>query len=326
LLTVAHVSDVERQQRSIDAGVARLAATQYGVFSRDQVASLGVTRGMIDRRLRNGRWESTERNIFRAAGFLPSWRQSLMVACLTLGAGTYVSHRSASTLWPLAGIEAEGMELTIPRSRRRRGPWIVYQNTVSAGEIAKIGPFPVTTAARTLLDVASVVNLDLVEIALDDALRRGLVSLPRMRWHLDTWERSRRPGVAALRKLVKARDAASSVPASVLETMLLRLILDAGLPPPRCQYEILGAGRILAVLDFAYPDARLGIEADGYEWHSGRARFEHDRTRSNRLTLLDWRILHVTWRDLKLRPQAVVDTIRSALRSPGRTDQPTHRC
>ncbi len=69
----------------------------------------------------------------------------------------------------------------------------------------------------------------------------------------------------------------------------------------------------MAVVDFAWPDLRLALEADGFRWHSGRARFDRDRARRNELTLLGWRIIHVTWTDLDERPEKVIESVRRVL-------------
>lgn len=311
---MAHVSDAEPTKRLADARVARIAAGQYGVFTRAQAAGLGVTRGMVQRRLAAGKWEQPARGVFRMAGVPVAWRQSLMVACLAWGVGAVVSHRAAAALWRLAGFEPGPIEVTVPCDRRRIGAGTVRRNTLSPGEVTRIDAIPVTSPARTLLDVAAVAPRDVVEEALDDALRRGLVSMPRMRWCLNEWERSRRKGVAVMRALIDARDLATSVPRSVFETRLLRVMSRAALPEFVRQYPVRNGTQLVAVLDFAFPDARLGIEADGYRWHSGRTRWEHDRARRNRLTLLGWRIINVTWSDLTGRPDVVVDSITSALR------------
>lgn len=84
------------------------------------------------------------------------------------------------------------------------------------------------------------------------------------------------------------------------------------LPPPVCQHKVRDHGSLIAVLDFAYPELRLAVETDGYRWHSGRARWEHDLARHNRLTLLGWRILHVTSADLSARPAEVVEEVKKA--------------
>lgn len=148
---------------------------------------------------------------------------------------------------------------------------------------------------------------------MDDALRRGLVSIPLLRRRLDAIGRPGRPGVAMTRLLLDSRDPSVAVPGSVFERRLLRALRRAGLPAPVLQHQIRSGGRLIAVIDFAYPDARLAIEADGYRWHSGRIRWDHDRARRNRLTLLGWRIIHITWTDLTRRPATMIDAVARAL-------------
>ncbi|MBI4728877.1 MAG: type IV toxin-antitoxin system AbiEi family antitoxin domain-containing protein [Acidobacteria bacterium] len=292
--------------------MARLAAAQFGVFAREQVARLGATRGVIDHRIRAGRWERLGRDVFRLAGDPSSWRQPLMAACLAWGPGSVVSHRAAAALWRLAGFDPGPVELTLPLYRRRDGPGIIHHNLLQAVDVTTVELIPVTTPARTLIDVASVSPREVVEEALDDALRRGIVSIPRLRWRLAELARRGRTGVAVMRDLIEVRDP-TSVPQSVFETRLLRAMRRAGLPPPEAQHPIRSDGRLVGIVDFAFPDARLAIEADGYRWHSGRARWEGDRTRRNELTLLGWRVIHVTWADLSQRQEAVIDTIKRVL-------------
>jgi very-short-patch-repair endonuclease len=93
----------------------------------------------------------------------------------------------------------------------------------------------------------------------------------------------------------------------------LRLLRSAGLPSPVCQYEIRNNGRLIARVDFAYPSVRLAIEADGYEWHSSRSRWQRDLARRNALLALGWRVMHVTAKDLDERPETVVATVKAAL-------------
>jgi len=118
-----------------------------------------------------------------------------------------------------------------------------------------------------------------------------------------------------MQKLLDQRDPAVSTPESVFERRLLRIMEREGLPTPVLQYSIHDAAGLIGVVDFAYPDARLAIEADGYRWHSGRVRWERDRARLNRLTLLGWRVIHVTWTELTRQPKQVIATIDSALSS-----------
>lgn len=238
-----------------------------------------------------------------------------MAACLSWGAGAVASHRAAAPLWRLDGVPAGAVELIVLRGRDRIAPGIVHRSPLSPVDITVVDAIPVTTPARTLIDLAAVVPAEVVVEALDDALRRGLVTMPRLRWRLAQVGGRGRPGIAAMRALVEQRDPAAPVPMSVFERRLLRALGRCGLPRPVLQHQVRSSGRLVAVVDFAFPVARLAIEADGYRWHAGRARWDHDRTRSNRLTTLGWRVIHVTWTDLVQRPGEVAETVRKALRA-----------
>jgi hypothetical protein len=180
-------------------------------------------------------------------------------------------------------------------------------------DITKIEGLRVTEMSRTLFDVASEVSHEVLEEALDDALRRGLVSLARMKLRLAEHEGKRLPGVKRMRALIEGRAGQGSIPESVFETRLLRLLSEAGLPRPVIQHEIKDSGRLVARVDFAFPQSMVAVEADGYRWHGGRRGWERDLARRTRLASLGWRVLHVTWTDLTNRPEQTLDLVRGAL-------------
>jgi very-short-patch-repair endonuclease len=297
---------------SLDHRIGTLAARQYGVFGRDQVMSVGAGRGFIQHRLRSGRWERIAHNVFRVRGAPLAWRQSLLTACLSWGEGAAISHRAAAVFVGLAGFEKEIVEVTVPQHRRGRGPGIVHRNMLQSVDVITRERIPVTTAARTLIDVASIAPRDRVEEALDDALRRGMVSIARMRWRLaEVGGKGGRPGVTMMRALLDTRET-TGVPQSVFETRLLRTLQDAGLHPV-LQYPVRDGAGLIGVVDFAFPSERVAVEADGYRWHSARARWDHDLQRRNRMTALGWRVIHITWTALSERPQDVIDSVRRTL-------------
>jgi hypothetical protein len=121
-----------------------------------------------------------------------------------------------------------------------------------------VDAIPVTTPARTLLDVAGVAPLHEVEDALDDALRRKLVSVSRLRWRLRDTAHMGTPGAKAMKALIDARAGDTGVPQSVFETRLLRVLRAAGLPQPTLQHEIRDRGRLMALVDFAFPERAAG--------------------------------------------------------------------
>lgn len=124
---------------------------------------------------------------------------------------------------------------------------------------------------------------------------------------------SGRAGSTKLRRLVDVRSAEGPVPDSVLERRFIRLLRRSKLPMPHHQYPIREAGRLLAVVDFAYPDSRLVVEVDGYRYHSGRVRWQQDLTRQNELTSRGWRVLRVTAEDIEIRQIDVVRALARAL-------------
>lgn len=300
---------------SVDAVIATVAASQHGVISRAQAREHGLTSTMIRHRLATGRWDRLHRSVYRIAGAVPSWWQALVAACFAWGPHAVASHVAAAALRGLPGFAPGIPEITVPRSCGRNGPGIVHRprHPLDPVDVTIVDAIPVTTVARTLIDVAACVPRATLEEALDDALRRGLVTLARLRWRLEQMGRMGRSGVADLRALIDVRTG-RRVPQSVFETRLLRLLKVARLPMPETQHEIRERGRLIAVVDFAYPDARLAIEADGYRWHAGRSRWRSDLTRRNAITTLGWRVIHVTWADLTEGREQLIPTLRSVLR------------
>ncbi len=284
-----------------------------------QARQLGASDGMMHRRIATGSWERVHKSVYRLAGSSETWRQALIAACLAWGPGAVASHRAAAALWAFPGFPAGPIELIVPRGRDRKRPGTVHRPlSLPPGDVTTRDAIPVTTPTRTLLDVAAAADARTVEEALDDALRRGLVSLKRMRWQLGQAPRNGRAGAALLRSLVETRADGLPVPQSVLETRVLRALQSVGLPDPIRQHRIRDGGRLVAVVDFAYPERRIAIEAEGFRWHGGRLRWTRDLARRNELTSLGWLVIHVTWSDIVEGPDAALRAIARAMRSSGR--------
>jgi len=83
-----------------------------------------------------------------------------MAACLAWGPGCAASHRSAAPIWSLAGIEKGLVELVVPRGREGPASGIIVHRprTLLRGDVVSVGAIPVTSAVRTLIDLASVLT------------------------------------------------------------------------------------------------------------------------------------------------------------------------
>ncbi|HVL89288.1 MAG TPA: type IV toxin-antitoxin system AbiEi family antitoxin domain-containing protein [Actinomycetota bacterium] len=305
--------DTNVQQRSADQAADRLAARQFGVFRLDQMLAEGVSKGRIRQRIVTGRWEPVARGVYRLRSVGPTWEQTLMISLLGWGAGTVASHRSAAALWSLVGFRRRPIELTVPRNRRRTHPppGTVYRGALTRADVTTTGAIPVTTPGRTLVDLAATCPRDPVEEALDDALRRTLVTPGRMRAVLGRM--CGRPGVTVMRELLEARTGMAPLE-SRHETRLLRVLLKAGLPRPVPQYETFDASaRLIARVDFAYPEYKIAIQADGFAFHGGRLQFQKDREQDRTLQAMGWRVIRVTWEDAEHRPDRIAALIGAML-------------
>jgi very-short-patch-repair endonuclease len=179
-------------------------------------------------------------------------------------------------------------------------------------DVTTVGHLPVTTAARTLIDLAAVVDDDALEQALEGALSDGRTSLRQVGRRLDALSRRGRPGLARVRRVL-GRRLEGGPSESELETRFVRVLRRARLPLPVRQHEVRLGGRAVARADLAYPEARLLIELDGWSTHGTKPAFHADRRRQNMLVLAGWTLLRFTWADVVETPAAVVAAVLGAL-------------
>ena len=117
-----------------------------------------------------------------------------------------------------------------------------------------------------------------------------------------------------MNRILDERALGTRRPDGLLEPRMARLLRRAGLPPASFQYEIRDRlGRLLARVDFAYPDVMLAIEVDGYEIHGSPGAMAKDFVRQNGLVSTGWRVLRFTWSQVVREPDMVATAIAAAL-------------
>jgi very-short-patch-repair endonuclease len=99
---------------------------------------------------------------------------------------------------------------------------------------------------------------------------------------------------------------------SPLERDFLTLVRERSMPEPVAQYPVFIDGHLVARLDFAYPELKVGIELDGYAFHSGRESFERDRRRLTELVNEGWHMLVFTRPQLRDHPAWVEKAVLKA--------------
>lgn len=292
-----------------EESVGALAASQYALLTRAQALAAGLTQGQVRARLDSGRWARMHRNVYRICGAPVTELQLLLAAVLAAGAGAVASHRAAAWLW---GLDDElSVEVTVPANRGPRLASVtVHRQALEPEAVSRRRRVPVTNPLRTLIDVAAIPDIQLLEQALDRGLAHRLFDLSAVEAELAREGRRGRPGTARLRQSLERRSGSCKRPPSMLESRMLRLLQAARIPRPEREYGVLG-GRYR--VDFAWSAERLAVEVDGYASHASWRAFQDDRTRQNDLVAAGWTVLRFTWHDLCEQPGAVGARVSQAL-------------
>jgi hypothetical protein len=299
-----------------DRELSVVAARQHGIFSFGDTESCGFTPKQRRTRLASGLWMTVHDGAYRIAGAPPTWRGELLAACWAGGFRSVASHRSALAVYDLPGKRERVAEITTPRWRRARHSGIAAHETCDLPEsdITHVDAIRVTTPVRTLIDAAAVLHISTLELAVDEALRRGVIEFDPLWLRLDELAKPGRRGIRPLRRILLSRHPDAGLTQSVCEHLLLTAIRKAGLPAPVLQHEVRDpSGRLVARLDASYPDRRIAIEYDSYLHHGARAKYVRDLDRRNRLTALHWSVLHVTGSDLRAEAEGLAAKLRSLL-------------
>lgn len=300
-----------------DGRIAALAARQRGVFTRAQAQEVGTTPGQMRHRLSDGRWQRAHSGVYRLAGTTPSWSQDLFAAWLAAGPEAVVSHGSAAAVWGMS-CERTPLEITVPAGRLPRTAGVRVHRAAALDRVDRttLDGLAITTATRTLIDLAASSDAVALGAALDHSLSRRLTSIRYIRRRLLALGPKGRPGARLLSEVLDARPEHRRAPESKFERRLLEVLAQLPGPAPVPQYEVrTPSGRVFR-LDAAYPDVMLGIEADSFVHHSSATDWSADQTRRNELISGGWRILPVTWETLLQRPDALLSLVRQARSVP----------
>jgi very-short-patch-repair endonuclease len=300
-----------------DRRVAMIAARQHGLVTRRDARRIGGTDAAVARRLASGRWEAVLPGVFRIGGARATFHQRAMAAALWGGDGCGVSHGCASSLLHLDGASTiGGVHLTVLRTanpRSREGFTVHRSLLLGPHDLVTVDGVPCTGAARTIVDLAGVaaVSNEALEAAFESARRMGLTTTERVVACLEALG-PRRRGAARLRRMLLHVGDAPALE-SRLETRVARLLRRSGLPAPVRQHVVTARDGRRYRLDFAWPRARVALEAEGFAWHGGRLQWKRDRRRTAALEAMGWRLVAVTWDDVTRRPEETLHRLGLAL-------------
>jgi hypothetical protein len=260
---------MQAQSRTVEAKLALMAAASYGVVTRRQLLESGITRQEIATRLRRGDLLREHPGVYRVGHREPRLEAVYLAAVLAAGDGAVLSGRAAAHVWGLVKGEPPGPEVTCAAQRRIEGVTTRRCRTLGAADVTVFRRIPITTVARTVVDVAADLSEDALARACHEAgVRYGLT--PRA--VLEVLDR--RPRVPGARKVRRIVEGDVHVVLSKLEARFLRLLREQGLPLPETNRPA-GGRRV----DCRWPGHRLTVELDSYRFHNSRHSWEQDRRR-----------------------------------------------
>jgi very-short-patch-repair endonuclease len=173
-----------------------------------------------------------------------------------------------------------------------------------------IGPIRVTSAARTLIDLAGELDDDSLQDAVEDAIHRGLTTPTAIERRLAALGGRGRPGSQRLRAILSDRGAGAATE-SRLETTIWRTLTRAGMRPVR--QHVVRCGDRSYRLDFAFPQSRVGVEGVGDAYHCSSLHRRRDNARLAELASMSWRVIPVTWHDITATDARVVQWVLRAV-------------
>ena len=295
-------------QPNPDAAIAEVAARQHGVVSRWQLDHAGLGPNAIARRVRIGWLHRMHRGVF-AVGHPPLTREARwMGAVLACGDGAGISHACATALWEVRPYNGVWIDITVPSraGRARRDRIRLHRSSIfSADDVTTHRGIPVTTIARTLLDVAATFTGPALARTIEQTEIRRLFDLAAVEQTIARHPNHR--GVTPLRRaLALYRD--DEFTRSELEKAFLALCDAHGIPRPLVNHIVEGKE-----VDFFWPDQRVIVETDGRETHFTIAAYEGDRARDAYLLTLGYRVLRFTELQVGLDGVTVAERLAAVL-------------
>jgi very-short-patch-repair endonuclease len=286
----------------VDFEIARRAERQHGVLSRRELLDAGIGERLIDHRLKVGRLHRVHRGVY-AVGFVARSPLALaMAAVLACGPEALLSHRSAAALWDIDPTWRSPVEVTTRSRHRHRGVIAHRSRTLEPSDRTSRRGIPVTTPARTVVDLADVLDDLAFARVVNEALVRRRISPD------DLAALTRNSDGRAAGRLQPFVEHADAPTRSAFEDAFLAFLQRHALPRPHVNQRVAGYE-----VDMLWRAQQLIAELDGRRFHEHPRSFETDRERDANLLAAGYRVVRVTWRRLMDQPEREAERLRALL-------------
>lgn len=297
-----------------------------GIFTTDDLLACGRSPRQIQAMLQRGVLVRLSRGVFATADLharLQTVREGepllrAAAALATAGPGAVASHQTAAQVHGLDLLRQPAPVVTLTRppgtgSRSAKHGVHVHAANLPASHAGGRFGVPVTTVARTVVDLARELDFTDGVVVADSALHQHLTSKNELRAMLTAC--ARWPGVSRAAQVVEFADGLAE---SVLESIARVAFRNLGLPPPELQVEIRDAdGQLIGRVDFLWRRFRTIAEVDGALKYDDRTRAQAQLRRDKKLRAAGYEVEHFDWREIMHAEAEVGGPLRAAFRRGG---------
>lgn len=240
---------------------------------------------MAERRVAGGEWCNVERSVYRIAGTPPPWEAEVLAAILATSVPSVASHATAAHLLglhrvgPVALIELCGLGMTLPV---RRGVSVHRTRRLEPCDTGVVDGVPVTSGARTLVDLAARLDAATLTTLVDDAVCAGRTSRSWL-YRRAVALRGGRRGVGRLVRLTA--EGAEGTFRSWLERRAAWVLCSGGLRRPRWNVPVYDGQGMIGIVDALFPPERVVVDSRGCRFHTTPQQRQRDAARFNRLVM-----------------------------------------
>jgi very-short-patch-repair endonuclease len=272
------------QSSHADARIAELAGRQRGYAARRQLFALGETRSAIDHRVRVGRLIPDFAGVYAVGHLSKDPIDRAFGAVLACGERAVLSHASAATLWGIYRHWRRPFHVTSASDHRHPGIQVHRTNLHHRDRTRQLG-IPVTSPARTLLDVAPALSDKALNRAVNNLRQAGYLNVSDLAELLIRCPRH--PGARRLRAFAHTDRGPTR---SEFEDVFHAFTQSYGLPQAAVNTQLHGFE-----VDAYFPDERVVVELDGWGFHSSEYSFKRDREQDAELLARGIVTVRITW-------------------------------
>jgi hypothetical protein len=299
-----------------------------GILTTAELLRAGITESNVRILVGRGALVPLGRGIYAKAALVKRLNSSkvgpsalrLAAAVAAVGPDAVGSYQHAAVIHRLQLLErprTHVVDVTRPPgasvSRSARPGTQLHVAAIPAEHRTVVSGIPVTTVARTVVDLARTTPLRDGVVTADSALHGKWTTKSEFYSVIDAcrgW-----PGIARARQVVDFSDGLAE---SAFESIARLAFHDAGLPPPELQAEVGGDGRVIARVDFYWPAHSTIAEADGAAKYQYPGVARRQLQRDAELREAGFQVVHFNWQEFHISPDQVVQSIRAAFAQAAR--------